>query len=150
MSEKNPTPENRLFAERLNMLADEAQMPLRGRQVIFGDLFGAGQKGARRWLKGNGFPQLQKCIEMSVHFGVHLEWLMTGRGPKNVLGKDDPYLIFINIFTSLPDEVKRPIVAYAASLLSTDKTKMDGVIQCLQLSGTATPKQQQQKSGLPT
>jgi hypothetical protein len=136
------TIENLQFSARLNTLADEAQIPQRGRQRILGGMFGSGQKGARRWLIGNGFPQLQKCIEMSMHFGVHLEWLMTGRGPKNVLAKDDPYLMFINIFTSLPDEIKRPIVAFAASQLSGDPKKMEGIIQCLELSGVINTKQQ--------
>lgn len=139
MIEKN-TVEKTQFSARLNTLADEAQIPHRGRQRIIGNLFQSGQKGARRWLTGDGFPQLQKCIEMSLHFGVHLEWLMTGRGPKNVLAKDDPYLLFINIFTSLPDEIKQRIVAYSASQLSGNAKKMGEVIQCLELTGTTNMK----------
>jgi hypothetical protein len=130
------TIEQGLFSARLNTLADEAQMKQRGRSALLGGLFGSSQKGARRWLTGDGFPTLQKCIEMSLHFGVHLEWLMTGRGAKNVLAKDDPYLTFINIFTSLPDEPKNQIVLFAASVLNGDQKKMEHLIQCLELSGT--------------
>ena len=70
------------FSERLNMVADMLNIPPKGenRQKLLGKMFGVSQEAARKWLAGEGLPQLQKCIEIAKKSSVSIEWLLTGRG----------------------------------------------------------------------
>jgi transcriptional regulator with XRE-family HTH domain len=72
------------FSSRLNEALDDAGVPPKfdGRQVAVAKMFGVSQKGARKWLEGEGLPTLEKCIEIATRLNVHVEWLATGRGPK--------------------------------------------------------------------
>lgn len=72
------------FAVRLNAALDDAGVVQKfaGRQVEVGKMFGVSQKGARKWLEGDGLPTLEKCVEIATRLDVTLEWLMTGRGPR--------------------------------------------------------------------
>ena len=74
------------FAQRLNEMCDEGGVPPKGkaRQAIVAKLFDVSQKGARKWLEGEGFPSQQKGIQICRHWNVHYDWLMTGRGQKYV------------------------------------------------------------------
>lgn len=96
--------EKQTFADRLNEALDEFGVPSKfeGRQVIVGRMFGVTQKGARKWLEGEGLPTLEKSIQIAKHLGVHVEWLLTGRGPKRITG--DSHIDFV---ASLPEEVKQ-------------------------------------------
>lgn len=80
----NESDEVRAFAVRLNELCDDMGVPPKGqaRQTLVGKLFGVTQKGARRWLEGEGLPETKKCIQIATWGSVNFEWLMTGRGPK--------------------------------------------------------------------
>lgn len=97
------------FADRLNELLDDSGVPRKfgGRQGIVGKMFGVGQKGARKWLEGEGLPKLETCIEMATRFGVHLEWLMTGRGEKWIAGHAPE-----NPIDLLTDEARQEVLEY--------------------------------------
>jgi transcriptional regulator with XRE-family HTH domain len=71
----------RAFSDRLNQLCDKAQIPPKGknRQTIVAKRFGVSQKGARKWLEGEGLPTLEKAIEIAEEFGVAVTWLLQGR-----------------------------------------------------------------------
>ena len=74
------------FAARLNELCDEAGLrpKYEGRQVDLSRIFGVTQNGARKWLEGEALPRLTKASEIALHFGVHTEWLLTGKEPKRL------------------------------------------------------------------
>lgn len=74
------------FARRLNEALDDARFPPKGagRQVAAGERYGVSQKGAGKWLEGDGMPETTKAIEIATDLGVSFEWLMTGRGDKKV------------------------------------------------------------------
>jgi transcriptional regulator with XRE-family HTH domain len=78
------TPELLAFARRLNELCDEKQIPPKyhGRQQALADLFGVSQKGARKWLEGEAFPDWEKLLRICDWAGVRLDWLMRGKHPK--------------------------------------------------------------------
>ncbi len=97
------------FSARLNELLDEAGVPnkFEGRQVVVGKMFGVTQKGARKWLEGEGLPTLEKCIEIAERFGVHTEWLLSGRGPKWISGSPPENLIDI-----LPEEARQETLSF--------------------------------------
>ncbi len=82
------------FAARLNQLCSEHGLPEKfdGRQVQLAQIFKVSQKGARKWLEGEGMPTLERSIEIARHFGVHTEWLLSGRGEKYLDGRRDQVL----------------------------------------------------------
>lgn len=59
-----------------------------GRQVTLAKIFGVSQKGARKWLEGEGFPTTETAIKIATWAGVQFEWLMTGRMPKRSSDQD--------------------------------------------------------------
>lgn len=74
------------FAHRLNELCDDNKVPPKGkaRQTTLAKFFRVSQKGARKWLEGEGFPSTEKAIEIARWGGVYFDWLMTGRFPKKI------------------------------------------------------------------
>lgn len=81
------------FSARMNEICDDMKVPPKdqGRQTKVGAIFKVSQKGARKWLEGEGFPGIEKAAEIAKWAGVNFEWLMTGRGLKNAIaGTEDP------------------------------------------------------------
>lgn len=74
------------FSSRLNELLDARDFPpkQRGRQVALAKVVGLSQKGVRKWLEGEGMPELVRIIELAVKFQCHVEWLAAGRGPRDL------------------------------------------------------------------
>lgn len=72
------------FAARLNEALDEMEFfpKGKGRQVRLAEEFGISQKGARKWLEGESFPEIDKGIALAKMTGVRFEWLYTGNLPK--------------------------------------------------------------------
>lgn len=95
------------FAARLNHLLDEAGIPEKfdGRQVALAKIVGLTQKGVRKWLEGEGMPTLERCIQLANHFGVHTEWLVSGRGEKYVNGTG-------LALSELPDDVRQETIDF--------------------------------------
>lgn len=71
------------FGDRLNALLDSEGFPAKGsgRQVLLGKAMGVSQKAARKWLEGEGRPQMQTSERIARRFHGRLEFLLTGRGP---------------------------------------------------------------------
>lgn len=92
------------FAHRLNLALDEHGVPgkFNGRQVAVAKLFGVSQKGAAKWLEGDGMPTLEKSIEICKALNIHVEWLLAGRGPMRPAAEQADSLI-----EALPTEVRQ-------------------------------------------
>jgi transcriptional regulator with XRE-family HTH domain len=78
--------EKKEFSKRLHIALESSGASGGGRhrpytQESVGKMFGVSQKGARKWLKGEGFPKTEQCIAIAKKLDVALEWLMTGKGP---------------------------------------------------------------------
>lgn len=72
------------FAARVNEICDEMGVPPKGkaRQTDFGKIFGVSQKGARKWLEGEGYCTIAMGKRIAAWAGVSFDWLMTGTQPK--------------------------------------------------------------------
>lgn len=72
------------FAKRLNEVLDDHQIAEKGegRQMAVSKAFGLTPKGVRKWLEGEGVPELTRVVEIAIKYGVCVEWLLTGRGEK--------------------------------------------------------------------
>ncbi len=75
--------ERKQFAARLNLALDEFGVPPKGkgRQTVVAKMFDVSQKGARKWLEGEGMPDTTKIPEIARRLGVRADWLLTGQGP---------------------------------------------------------------------
>lgn len=108
--------EKQSFSNRLNQLLDETGVSPkgRGRQIAVGNMFGKNQKSARRWLEGEGFPELALAIRMATFFNVSLEWLLTGRGEKRIMETTSALLAeLLDCWYRLPEASQTELVTYA-------------------------------------
>ncbi len=78
--------EKAAFSARLNEICDEMSVPPKGqaRQTTLARIFNVTQKGARKWLEGEGYPALDMARRIAVWSNVCIEWLLSGRGPKRI------------------------------------------------------------------
>lgn len=111
------------FARRLNQALDEMQPPAPGdgdgRQLFVAALFGVDQTGARKWLRGEGFPAIGRAIQIAKRLNVSFEWLMTGRGEKRVLDKENAELVrLLDLWFKMPKESQQQFVRYGEFLCS--------------------------------
>jgi len=74
------------FAKRLNALCDERGLPPKGknRQHELGRIFGVSQPAARKWPEAEGWPTMSMAVRLAIWGGVHVEWLLTGRGQQRL------------------------------------------------------------------
>lgn len=72
------------FSARLNSALDIARVPDKnqGRQLAVAKMFGVSQKGARKWLEGEGLPEAWRWDAIATRLNVRAEWLFFGRGAK--------------------------------------------------------------------
>ena len=117
-----------IFAGNLNLALDECRDKVprkgKGRQNVVGRMFKVDQKAARKWLEGEGFPTLEKSIEIAMRLNVAVEWLLTGRGEKRVMEQTNIQLAeLINAFWLLPDLQRSEMVNYANYLVKKNTSE---------------------------
>lgn len=116
----------REFAARFNELCDDMGVPPKGknRQSAVAQIFKVSQKGARKWLEGEGLPTLSRCIQIAIWAGVSIDWLTSGRGPKkpDLLHLDDYANKMLGVMQTMPEYLK-PTAIRQAVLLSELKKK---------------------------
>lgn len=119
--------ERAAFAERLNQALDEAPIdaPLgRGRQRFVGRMFGVDYTAARKWLTGEGFPTLEKSIEIAKILNVGLEWLLTGRGDKRVMDDMSTQLArLLDLWWQMSEGSQNQLLIYAKFLVDEGRPK---------------------------
>lgn len=78
------------FSARLADALDAIDFPREGsgRQKKLAETAGVSQQAAGKWLRGESLPELTKAISIAYAANVTVEWLLTGRGPRNVLRAD--------------------------------------------------------------
>lgn len=78
------------FAVRLHEVCGHLGIPAgRGRQTALAGKFGVSPNAARKWLLGEGMPELAKAIEIASAANVNILWLLQGVGPKRIDGEYD-------------------------------------------------------------
>lgn len=55
-------------------------IPKRGRQALFAKRYGIAQPSSRKWLVGEGYPDIDKLIDLAKWGKTTVDWLLTGRG----------------------------------------------------------------------
>jgi transcriptional regulator with XRE-family HTH domain len=102
----NSIDEKGAFAARLNEVCSDMGLPAeRGRQTELAKLFKLTPNAVRKWLLGEGLPELEVAISIAKWSGVNLESLLTGRGTKK-LGElvDTKALVLGEAIHELPED----------------------------------------------
>lgn len=82
------------FAARLNeALTDAGWVIGYGRRIRLAQLVGLSGESCRKWLNGESLPTMEHAIQVALHLGVYVEWLLTGRGPKRLPDPDTLKLV---------------------------------------------------------
>jgi hypothetical protein len=111
------------FSARLNELLNEAGVPLKGKgrqkaaHAYLAPIVGpVTDTGVRKWMVGTALPELEKIIQIAIHFDVHVEWLLTMRGDRGVRTTVSPrHLKLIECYEKA-DQTNRHIVDLALGL----------------------------------
>lgn len=105
----NQTEQKISFAARLNELCDDMQLPAHGRQALLAKQFGVGPKAARKWLLGEGYPEMDLAIRIAQWANVSFNWLMTGMGPKREGHADTKVVVLDEALDSMPVDDRQQV-----------------------------------------
>jgi len=90
-------------------------------QKAIGAVAGVGQSSVSRWSDENP-PTLENALALAEGYGVCVEWLYTGRGPKTPAGVDPKLQELTDIFLKLPIDVQEEVLGYLRYKHSTTFT----------------------------
>lgn len=101
------------FAARMNEICDDLGIPAEhGRQAALGRRFGVTPKAARKWLMGDGYPELELAIAIAEAAGVNINWLLQGAGPKRGDRIETKALVLNEAIEALPDEGRQQVLNF--------------------------------------
>lgn len=72
------------FAQRFAEVAASLGFEGHGRQTRLAEQYGKKQPSVKKWFDGEAQPDYEVCVDMCRRAKVYYEWLMTGRGPKQI------------------------------------------------------------------
>lgn len=100
------------FAARLHEVCDDLDIPTHGRQTELARRFDLTPNAARKWLKGEGMPNLDVAIAIAGMAGVNVNWLLQGVGPKRVDYVDTKAFVLADAITALRAEDGQQVLDY--------------------------------------
>lgn len=77
-----PVDVDEAFAARMHEVCEDLGIPERGRQTALAKLFGLTPNAARKWLLGEGMPELSLAVKIAQRAEVSVLWLLQGVLPK--------------------------------------------------------------------
>jgi transcriptional regulator with XRE-family HTH domain len=87
----------------MHEVCDDLQIPAgHGRQSSLGRMFGVTAKAARKWLEGEGYPEMDLAIRIADRAKVNINWLLQGVGPKSSVSDDQQAIALAETVESLP------------------------------------------------
>lgn len=109
------------FGKRLVQLCKEADLPKK--QVDLAREFGVTPSMVWHYLHGEKLPSMDTAIDMARKLDCHVEYLLTGRGPKRIAGQDK-YLEML--YNNITPEKKRifDIVNVADAAIKESERKL--------------------------
>jgi hypothetical protein len=99
----NSTTNHSGFASRLAELCADLGIPAgHGQQAALGRMFNVTPKAARKWLVGDGYPEMETALKICDRAGVNINWLLQGVGPKRGDKVETKALVLSEAIESLP------------------------------------------------
>ena len=100
------------FAMRIQEVCTARGIPIgRGRASELSRAFKVTPNAARKWLLGQGLPELEQAIAIALWGNVHVEWLLTGRGPKSPGPIPTESMVLDDMLRSLPARERHESIA---------------------------------------
>lgn len=118
------------FAERMNELCEDWQMPEAKRQTLLGTKFKVTPNTARKWLLGLGFPEMEMCIQIAKEAEVNIRWLLQGEGLKKGDKGDPSAETLKSAIDDMPQEMRQA----SFDFIEYQLTKADGFIPAAKLA----------------
>jgi transcriptional regulator with XRE-family HTH domain len=117
--------EKSAFAGRLHEVCTDKGLPNeRGRQSALAAQFNVSPNAARKWLLGNGLPELEVAIRLAKWGQVNLEWLLTGRGPKRGAIVETKSLVLGEAIEELPEADRQQALDFVRYKLERSSTAL--------------------------
>lgn len=112
------------FAQRLHEICDDLKLPAeRGRQTALAKLVGLTPNAARKWLQGDGLPEMAQAVKLAAMANVSVVWLLQGSGPKRDTPVDTKALILDEALHALPTQDAQQVFDF----IEYKFQKVDGV-----------------------
>jgi transcriptional regulator with XRE-family HTH domain len=109
----NSVDEKGAFAARLNEVCSDMGLPAeRGRQTGLAKLFKLTPNAVRKWLLGEGLPEMEVAIAIAKWGGVNFDWLMTGRGVKHGVNVDTKAIVLGEAIQELPEDERQQTIDF--------------------------------------
>lgn len=101
------------FVDRVHVLCDELGIPAgHGRQTALGKRFGVTAKAARKWLTGQGYPEMETAVRMCEEAHISVVWLLQGTPPMRGSQVDHSTAVVAEALMSLPAENRNQVLEY--------------------------------------
>lgn len=84
------SPDRRQFVERLKEVVTKLGYAEHGRQTALAKKYKLAQPSVRKWFTGDAMPSYETAKDLCLRSGTSYEWLMTGRGEKQVQRREAP------------------------------------------------------------
>ena len=101
------------FAQRLGEICGEMHVPAeRGRQTALAKTFGVSPNAARKWLLGDGMPELDMVVRIANWAGVTVTWLLQGVGPKRSDHAEMKVLVLNEVIEVMAAEDRKQVLDF--------------------------------------
>lgn len=100
------------FVARLREVCNDMQLPEHGRQTMLAKRFGVTQGATKKWLNGEGFPNMDKIVAICEWADVNVNWLVMGTGPKKTGGADIKTVVLGEALQALPDQDRQQVMDF--------------------------------------
>lgn len=85
------------FAKRMNELCDDLGItPGRGRQTELAKVVRLNPNAVRKWLHGDGYPNIDVAVALCDRAGINVNWLLQGTLPKRIASKTDTKALILD------------------------------------------------------
>lgn len=108
------TKANTGFVARLREVCDDMQLPEHGRQTALARRFGVTQGATKKWLNGDGYPNIDKIVAICQWAGVNVNWLIMGAGPKRTDVVETKVLILGEAIAAMPKSDREQVLDFLA------------------------------------
>lgn len=96
------------FAARVNEVCDDLRLPTHGRQTALAQRMGLTPNAARKWLRGEGMPEMATAVKLAQLANVSVLWLLQGVLPKRPGHVEIRGLVIIEALNDLPPDARTP------------------------------------------
>lgn len=100
------------FAARINEVCDDLKLPIHGRQTALAKRMDLTPNAVRKWLLGEGMPEMATAVRLAQMANVSVLWLLQGVLPKRPGHVEIRGLVLMEALQDLPAEGRAEVLRY--------------------------------------